>query len=84
MVDVRNDRIHDGILVPDQNGIWPFTVERCGVERPDPGQYKVVQAFQTTSFRVVKDTYLQRLRMATVTDHFPVYAYFGIIKTISK
>jgi len=75
MVDPRNQKIHDLILCPHYlfSNTPNCSDNTSGVLSPDKLQESLAPLGQ---FTVVKKTYLSRLRIATYTDHWPVFGQF--------
>jgi hypothetical protein len=72
MISAKRKRVNDGILLPKAKTDWlQLHKPLSGVLAPDPGQERILPV--KDKFVVVKRTFITRLRMATYTDHFPVY-----------
>jgi len=74
MINVKKNKVNDGILLPQGEKVSWSLCARSGVIRPDY-QQEAIFPFHEEKLTVVKTSYLRNLRIATYTDHFPVYVY---------
>ncbi len=76
MVDPKKNRVNDGILFPKES---PWERKKHGVFQPGNAQEDILPITEdpkiSAKFAIVKVSYVRRLRMASYTDHFPVYVY---------
>jgi hypothetical protein len=77
MVDPKKNRVNDGILFP-MKSLW--SPGKFGVFKPGNAQEDILPITEdltnlSATFAIVKVSYVRRLRMASYTDHFPVYVY---------
>lgn len=69
MVDIKKDKVNDGIIIHNTS---PYSAYLSGVDVPDLLQEDV---FSFEEFTLVKQSLLRRLRVATFTDHWAIYAF---------
>ncbi len=72
MSSIIRQRINDGILVHES---CPLLFKEAGVDAPD---HTLLNRLMTdTSYSIVKESYLRRLRVCAFSDHYNVFAIFS-------
>jgi len=68
MVNLRRYAIHDGFLIPPN---W-YHITESGVDKPDFDQTRCINS-QDGQLAIVKTSFIKKLILACVTDHWPIY-----------